>query len=228
MWYDRDIDQVMERTRQRPIPQGRISPSESLSFGIFLESVAFIWLSLTVNPLTAQLALGGFLFYTLIYTIILKRRTPQNIVIGGAAGAFPPLVGWAAVTDHLSLSAWLLFGIIFLWTPPHFWALALYKEKDYGRAHIPMMPNVYGRHRTTLEMTIYALLLGATSIVLGLVNHSLSPLYIPLAVIFSGLFIAANGALMAGKLTPQKVFMDSLWYVAGLFGSLVIGCLWHP
>jgi protoheme IX farnesyltransferase len=159
MWFDRDIDQRMARTRLRPVPAGRIAPAVALAFGIGLAAIAFGLFWLLVNPLSAWLALAGLLCYVFIYTVWLKRSSPQNIVIGGAAGAFPALVGWAAVTGHLDLTAIYLFAIIFFWTPPHFWALALIKRHDYARAGVPMLPVVRGEQYTRLEMLIYALVL---------------------------------------------------------------------
>jgi protoheme IX farnesyltransferase len=159
MWFDRDIDQKMSRTRLRPIPAGRIRPPAGLAFGIGLGAVAFLILWLQVNLLSAILALSGLLFYVFVYTVWLKRSSPQNIVIGGAAGAFPPLVGWTAVTGHLDLAALYLFAIVFYWTPPHFWALALIKRAEYARAGIPMLPVVKGEQRTKFEMLTYTLIL---------------------------------------------------------------------
>jgi heme o synthase len=159
MWFDRDIDGRMARTRLRPVPTGRIAPPVALAFGIALAAIAFGLFWQLVNPLSAWLALGGLLWYVWVYTIWLKRSSTQNIVIGGAAGAFPALVGWAAVTGHLDLTAIYLFAIIFFWTPPHFWALALIKRHDYARAGVPMLPVVRGEQYTRLEMLIYALIL---------------------------------------------------------------------
>ncbi len=159
MWFDRDIDDKMSRTRLRPIPAGRISPSAGLAFGIALGLAAFAIFWYRVNSLSAWLALAGLLFYVFIYTIWLKRSSPQNIVIGGAAGAFPPLVGWTAMTGELDLAAIYLFAIIFYWTPPHFWALALIKQGEYARAGVPMLPVVHGEQRTKFEMLAYTLIL---------------------------------------------------------------------
>ncbi len=159
MWFDRDIDDKMSRTRLRPIPAGRIAPAVGLTFGIGLAIIAFDLFWQLVNPLSAWLALGGLLFYVLVYTVWLKRSSPQNIVIGGAAGAFPPLVGWAAMTNRIDLAAIYLFAIIFFWTPPHFWALALIKRGEYARAGVPMLPVVRGERRTKFEMLVYTLLL---------------------------------------------------------------------
>ncbi len=159
MWFDRDIDTKMSRTRTRPIPAGRLSPAFGLSFGVGLGLLAFTIFWYRVNQLSAWLALGGLLFYVLVYTVWLKRSSPQNIVIGGAAGAFPPLVGWAAMTGRLDLAALYLFAIVFYWTPPHFWALALVKQGEYARAGIPMLPVVRGEARTKYEMLVYSLIL---------------------------------------------------------------------
>jgi protoheme IX farnesyltransferase len=159
MWFDRDIDDKMTRTRLRPIPAGRISAPAGLAFGIGLGLLAFAILWYQANPLSAWLALGGLLFYVFIYTIWLKRSSPQNIVIGGAAGAFPPLVGWTAMTGQLDLAAVYLFAIIFYWTPPHFWALALIKKTEYAKAGVPMLPVVHGERRTKFEMLAYTLIL---------------------------------------------------------------------
>jgi protoheme IX farnesyltransferase len=159
MWFDRDIDDKMSRTRLRPIPAGRISPAAGLAFGIALGLLAFAIFWYRINALSAWLALSGLLFYIFIYTIWLKRSSPQNIVIGGAAGAFPPLVGWVAVTGRLDLAAIYLFAIIFYWTPPHFWALALIKQGEYARAGVPMLPVIHGEQRTKFEMLAYTLIL---------------------------------------------------------------------
>ena len=159
MWFDRDIDRKMSRTRLRPIPAGRIAPAVALAFGIGLAIISFDLFWQLVNPLSAGLALGGLLFYVFIYTVWLKRSSPQNIVIGGAAGAFPPLVGWAAMTGRIDLAAIYLFAIIFYWTPPHFWALALIKRGEYAKAGVPMMPVVRGERRTKFEMLVYTLML---------------------------------------------------------------------
>src|SRR5437773_1731693 len=159
MYLDRDIDTQMARTRLRPIPSGRMGPKSVLAFGVALATAATFLLARFTNVLTALLALGGFYFYIFVYTMWLKRATAQNIVIGGAAGAFPPLVGWAAMTGSLDLAALYLFAIVFYWTPPHFWALALIKERDYARAGVPMLPVVKGAHQTKVQMLVYTLLL---------------------------------------------------------------------
>ena len=159
MWFDADIDALMTRTQRRPVPSGRIRPGEALAFGLTLSVFAVVVLGLMVNVLSAALLAFTIFFYAVIYTMWLKRSTPQNIVIGGAAGAFPPMIGWAAVTGSLSLEPVLLFAIIFFWTPPHFWALAIYKKSDYGRAGVPMLPNVAGDPHTRLQILLYTLVL---------------------------------------------------------------------
>jgi protoheme IX farnesyltransferase len=170
MWYDADIDAVMTRTASRPVPSGRVSPGEALSFGLVLSVLSVMTLGVLVNWLAASLLAFTIFFYAVIYTMWLKRWTPQNIVIGGAAGAFPPMIGWAAATGSISLESVILFLIIFLWTPPHFWALALFKSDDYARAGVPMMPNVAGEASTRRQIFAYALVLapiGALPWVLG-------------------------------------------------------------
>ncbi|RVD35656.1 protoheme IX farnesyltransferase, partial [Mesorhizobium sp. M4A.F.Ca.ET.020.02.1.1] len=159
MWYDADIDRVMTRTKDRPVPAGRVTPGEALSFGLVLSVLSVMTLGVLVNWLSAALLAFTIVFYAVIYTMWLKRWTPQNIVIGGAAGAIPPVIGWAAVTGNISLESLILFLIIFLWTPPHFWALALFKSEDYQRAGIPMMPNVAGQPSTRRQIFAYSLIL---------------------------------------------------------------------
>src|SRR4051794_22413432 len=162
-WYDRDIDAAMERTADRPIPSGRISPRAALTFGIGLEIVALLWLALLVNPLTAAFAFAGFAGYTLVYTIWLKRRTAQNVVIGGIAGAIPPVVGWTAVTNGIDGTAIYLFAIVFFWQVPHFWALALLMKDEYAKVNIPMLPVVRGERETRRQILIYTFALYAVS-----------------------------------------------------------------
>ncbi|HEV7367300.1 MAG TPA: heme o synthase, partial [Gemmatimonadales bacterium] len=194
MWFDRDIDTKMTRTRLRPIPAGRISAAAGLGFGIGLGLLAFAVFWYRVNPLSAWLALGGFLFYVFIYTIWLKRSSPQNIVIGGAAGAFPPLVGWVSMTGHLDLAAIYLFAIVFYWTPPHFWALALIKQGEYAKAGVPMLPVVRGERRTKFEMLAYTLIL---------LPLTLMPAFFGAL----GLFYGVAAAILGGRL---------LWYCVRL------------
>jgi len=159
MWYDRDIDAIMSRTRNRPIPSGYVAPDQALAFGLVLSLFAVMTMGLAVNLTAAALLAFTIFFYVAVYTMWLKRTTPQNIVIGGAAGAFPPMIGWAAVTGDVSLASISLFLIIFMWTPPHFWALSLYREGDYAKAGVPMMPVVAGQRSTKLQMLVYTLAL---------------------------------------------------------------------
>jgi heme o synthase len=160
MWYDRDIDSIMTRTRTRPIPSGRIAPREALAFGLTLSAFSVFTLGVVTNWLAAFLLAFTIFFYVVVYSMWLKRWTPQNIVIGGAAGALPPVVSWAAATGAISVESLVLFAIIFFWTPPHFWALALFKSADYGRAGVPMLPNVKGSAHTRLQILLYTILLG--------------------------------------------------------------------
>jgi protoheme IX farnesyltransferase len=222
MWFDRDIDDKMTRTRLRPIPAGRIPATLGLAFGISLGLVAFGIFWYRVNPLSAWLALGGLLFYVFIYTIWLKRTSPQNIVIGGAAGAFPPLVGWAAMTGRLDLAAVYLFAIIFYWTPPHFWALALIKQGEYARAGVPMMPVVRGEQRTKFEMLAYTLIL---------LPLTLMPAFFGAMGTFYGVAAALLGArllwysiqlLRERSSTPLawRMYRYSLLYLALLFVAM--------
>jgi protoheme IX farnesyltransferase len=222
MWFDRDIDDKMVRTRLRPIPAGRISAGAALVFGLTLGVVAFALFWHFVNPLSAWLALGGLAFYVLVYTVWLKRLSPQNIVIGGAAGAFPPLVGWAAMTGSISLGALYLFAIIFYWTPPHFWALALNKQRDYGAAGIPMMPNVHGVHETKRQMLLYTLMLIPLTIMPAVVG--ISGLVYGVAAVALGLrFLQLCWRIMREDgVTPTtwKLYKYSLSYLALLFVAM--------
>jgi protoheme IX farnesyltransferase len=176
MWYDADIDAVMTRTAGRPVPSGRIRPGEALAFGLVLSVLSVMTLGVLANWLAATLLAFTIFFYAVVYTMWLKRWTPQNIVIGGAAGAFPPVIGWAAVTGSVSLESVILFLIIFLWTPPHFWALALFKSDDYGRAGIPMMPNVAGQASTRRQIFAYALVLAPVGVAPWLLGYT-TPVY---------------------------------------------------
>jgi protoheme IX farnesyltransferase len=224
MWFDRDIDTRMTRTRLRPIPAGRISAGFGLAFGVLLGLVAFAIFWYKVNELSAWLALAGLLFYVVIYTNWLKRTSPQNIVIGGAAGAFPPLVGWAAMTNRLDLAAVYLFAIIFYWTPPHFWALALIKQADYARAGIPMMPVVRGEARTKYEMLVYTLMLLPLTIMPTLFG-ALGLFYgIAAAILGARLLWYCVRLLRERTVTPVawQLYKYSLLYLALLFTAMGI------
>jgi len=224
MYIDRDIDDRMARTRLRPIPSGRMQPREVLAFGILLSTSATWLLAHTANVLTAALALAGFYFYVFIYTRWLKRSSPQNLVIGGAAGAFPPLVGWAAVTNRIDLLAVYLFLIIFYWTPPHFWALALLKQKDYGRAGVPMAPLVWGESETKRQMLWYTLIL----IPLTLLPYSfgvLGGIYLASAAALGALFLIEVVQVMRTTTFNKpawRLYKFSLLYHALLFAAMVV------
>jgi heme o synthase len=228
MYIDQDIDDVMARTRLRPIPSGRMTPRQVLAFGIACATLATFLLATFVNVLSAVLALGGFYFYVFIYTRWLKRSSPQNIVIGGAAGAFPPLVGWAAVTGSLDLTALCLFLIVFYWTPPHFWALALLKQNDYGRAGVPMAPLVWGERETMHQMIWYTIILLALTI-LPWMFGAFGLTYLASALLFGGLLLwgVARVLLAARAGRPWSgpawwVYKYSLLYLALLFLAMAI------
>jgi len=224
MWFDQDIDHFMTRTRLRPVPSGRIAPRAALVFGIGLGTLAFAILWRFANPLSAWLALGGLLFYILIYTVWLKRSTPQNIVIGGAAGAFPPLVGYAAMAGRLDLTAFYLFAIIFYWTPPHFWALALLKKSEYAKAGVPMLPVVRGDRETKVQMLIYTLILLPLTILPAFFG-AFGLLYAVAAVALGARFLWYNFQLLREDgVTPTawKMYKYSLVYLALLFLAMSV------
>ena len=227
MWYDADIDAVMTRTARRPIPAGRIKPQEALAFGLVLSAFSVVILGLAVNVFSAALLAFTILFYAVVYTMWLKRSTPQNIVIGGAAGAFPPMIGWACVTGGVSLDSIVLFLIIFLWTPAHFWALALFKMRDYQAVGVPMLPNVSGERVTKHQIVAYAALTGIIGVI---------PAVTGLASIGYGVFAAALGLIqflcsiavwrMADgdlKMLPaKKLFGFSIVYLFAIFAGLLV------
>lgn len=224
MWYDRDIDKVMQRTKRRPIPSGKLKPNVALYGGIFLGVFSHLLLWFHVNQLTAWMATCGYLFYVFIYTMFLKRRTVHNIVIGGAAGSFPPLVGWAAVQNSvLDWTPWAMFLIIFLWTPPHFWALSLRKCSDYTKAGVPMLPVVRGDAETKVQIVYYMLIL--IPVTLSLVSFSyFGFLYLVSAAILGAVWLYKAVRLMYedGTDRAMDVFFFSLFYLAGLFLAMVI------
>lgn len=228
MYLDRDIDDVMARTRLRPIPSGRMTPIQVLAFGVACATLATFLLATWVNVLTALLALAGFYFYVFIYTRWLKRSSPQNIVIGGAAGAFPPLVGWAAVTGTLDLIALCLFLIVFYWTPPHFWALALLKQNDYGRAKVPMAPLVWGERETMHQMIWYTIILLALTLVPWLVG-AFGLVYLASAVALGALLMCGVVRVLLAARAQQVwsgpawwVYKYSLLYLALLFVAMAV------
>ncbi len=226
--WDRDIDRLMRRTKTRPVAAGRISVRAALIFGVVTGCAAFALLAICVNPLAGWLAAAGNAYYVIIYTMWLKRRTPLNIVIGGAAGALPPLVGWAAVTGTLDWPAAALFGLIFLWTPPHFWALALMTDIDYDKANIPMLPNVAGVKRTKLEILAYSVLLVALSLALYPL-HVLGPCYFGAAAVLGAIFIYDAWKIVGDptKRWPRAMFQYSLLYLALMCAAMVADRLIH-
>jgi protoheme IX farnesyltransferase len=220
-YVDRDIDNVMRRTRRRPLPSGALAPSSALAFGLVLGGAGFLWLTVQVNLLAATLALSAFAFYVLVYTLWLKRSTAQNIVIGGAAGAAPALVGWAAVTGRVGMPAAVLFVIVFLWTPPHFWALAMRYERDYAAAGIPMLPVVAGTTVTARQILWYSLVLVAATLALYPVAN-MGPLYLGVSLVLGAVFIARAWRLLREG-TPRAamgLFKYSIVYLALLFAAV--------
>jgi protoheme IX farnesyltransferase len=221
-WFDRDIDAEMSRTRRRPLPAGRIPPWHALVIGIVLNVIAFAVLWAGANLLAAGLALAGTLIYVFVYTVWLKRYTPQNIVIGGAAGAVPPLVGWAAATGHLDLTALALFGVIFFWTPPHFWALAQMIKTDYARANIPMLPVVGGDRSAKRQSIVYAALTAAVSVI-PFFTGSAGAVYLAGAVVLGvGLVGVTVLDLTSERRWTRRVFTYSISYMALLFTLFAI------
>ncbi len=220
---DRDIDTHMKRTAGRPVASGRVPPERALEFGLALSALSYVVLTSFVNVLAALLALAGNLFYVLVYTRWLKRSTPQNIVIGGAAGAVPPLVGWAAATGDLTLTALALFLIVFFWTPPHFWALAILIKRDYAEAGIPMLPVVRGERETARSIVLYSLVLVGVTL-LPVLGRTLGPVYLVSALVLGALFLALAVALQR-QTTParaRRLFSYSLAYLALLFVAMAI------
>lgn len=223
MWYDHDIDLIMKRTQNRPIPQGRISPKVGLAFGLILSVIAVILMALVANIFAALLLAFSIFFYGVIYTVWLKRRTPQNIVIGGAAGAFPPVIGWMATGSPLTLEPCLLFLIIFLWTPPHFWALALNKSQDYERAKIPMMPNVAGVRKTRQQILYYSIALILSSLMpwfLTIRGHIYGITVIVLGSIF--LYYTVKIFQKGEQRDCTRLFLFSILYLFLLFFGMVV------
>ena len=232
MWYDRDIDAKMRRTARRPIPAGRIDPADALGFGVILAAGSVVVMWLATNAVAAAALAGSIAFYVFVYTIWLKRRTPQNIVIGGAAGAFPPLIGWVAVTGSVEPMPLLLFAIVFFWTPPHFWALSLWAHGDYARAGVPMLPVIAGARNTRWQILLYTL---------GLVPLSLLPWWLHYAGAIYGLAAAvlgvgflvsswrvlqdrqdARGVSLSGDMPARALFRYSILYLFVLFAALAV------
>ena len=227
-WIDKDIDKIMFRTKNRPIPSGRVDPAEALTFSLVVSLISIILLGLASNWFAASLLFFTIIFYAVFYSILLKRKTPQNIVIGGAAGSFPPVIGWVAMTGDITLFPFIMFMVIFLWTPPHFWALALVKSEDYSKAKIPMMPNVVGETSTKNQMCIYSVLLFFSSVTPYVLGYS-GLLYFVCALSLSFIFITLSLALI---LIPKKklempLFGYSIFYLFGIFISLVFDKLYY-
>lgn len=226
-YFDRDIDIKMGRTGRRPLPGNRIPAWHALVLGIVLAALAFVILAMFVNLLTAVLALAGFVYYVGIYTLWLKRRSPSNIVIGGGAGAFPPLVGWAAVTGGLTLSSLFLFAIIFYWTPPHFWALALIRQKDYANAGVPMLPVVAGEDETRRQIVLYTIQMVSLSLLLTPL-HIMGLPYLLMALALGAIFTRYALRLRREGTTGAawRLYKFSLLYLALLFGAMVADRIW--
>ena len=223
MWYDRDIDALMTRTRNRPIPAGRMAPNVALGFGITLAVASVSIMALAVNGVAAGLLAFTIFFYIVIYSMALKRRTPQNIVIGGAAGAFPPMIGWAAVNGDVTLASVVLFAIIFLWTPPHFWALALYKRSDYDKAGVPMLPVVAGRKSTAWQMLAYTVALLPVTLlpcVIGLSGAVYGAGALALGLVFMGYSVSV--ICDAGERSARRMFPFSILHLFLIFVLLLV------
>jgi protoheme IX farnesyltransferase len=221
-WYDRDIDVQMARTADRPVASGRVSPRAALAFGCTLAALSVLELAVAVNPTAAALSLSGFLGYVFVYTVWLKRRTPQNIVIGGAAGAVPPLVGWAAVTGGVAPIAVYLFAIVFFWTPPHFWALSLLMQREYAKVGVPMLPVVRGEVETRRQIVLYTILLYAVT-QLPFCAGGFGGIYLVVSVVLGFAFIAGALTLYrrADRRSALRLYLFSLVYLALLFAAMV-------
>jgi len=223
MWYDRDIDAVMNRTKSRPLPMGKMHPNDALSFGIVLSVLSTLTMGVALNWVAACLLVFANLFYVLVYTMWLKRSTPQNIVIGGAAGAFPPMIGWAAVTGDMTLASISLFLIIFFWTPPHFWALSLFANADYKRAKVPMLPVTHGEKHTKIQMIIYALILVPLSMAPYFLGVS-GMLYAAAAILMSSFFLYTAIKVLSDETykSAKLMFGYSVFYLFAIFLALMI------
>ncbi len=230
MWYDADIDRIMRRTRGRPVPSGKIAASDALAFGVALSGMAVVMLALAANILAAALLAFTIFFYAVVYTMWLKRWTPQNIVIGGAAGAFPPMIGWAAATGGISVEAVLMFALIFMWTPPHFWALALFMKDDYSNAGVPMLTVTHGRRVTRNHILVYTILLAPVALGLGMTSIG-GPIYMIAALAMNLWFVkgaidiqrrSETVAEADGYRAEKAFFRFSLYYLFLHFGALLI------
>ena len=235
MWWDADIDAVMRRTAGRPIPSGRIQPGEALGLGLALSGFSVVMLGLATNIAAAGLLAFTIFFYAVVYSMWLKRSTPQNIVIGGAAGAFPPMIGWVAATGSVSLEAFLMFALIFMWTPPHFWALALFMKDDYSKAGVPMLTVTHGRRVTRAHILIYTLLLVPVALAVGWTSIG-GPIYIAVAAVLNlGFVIGAVRIIRRDEMTAEadkyaaekSFFRFSLLYLFLHFGALLVEAVLH-
>ncbi len=234
MWYDHDIDLIMKRTAKRPVPAGRVQPGEALSFGLWLSFISVVMLGLVANWMAAAILAFTIFFYVVIYTIWLKRWTPQNIVIGGAAGAFPPMIGWAVATGGVSVESVLMFCLIFMWTPPHFWALALFMNEDYSKAGVPMLTVTHGRRETRKQILIYTVLLAPLAV--GTAFTSIGGwIYLAAALVLNARFLMGAWKLWqrneaqaeADKYAAEKKFFRlSLSYLFLHFGALLLQAIW--
>jgi protoheme IX farnesyltransferase len=226
MWYDADIDRLMARTAMRPIPRGRLPREEALAFGLVLAVGAVFCLGVLINWLASALLALTIVFYLIVYTMWLKRRTSQNIVIGGAAGAFPPMIGWAVATNSISLQSLLLFAVVFLWTPPHFWALALVRSRDYERAGVPMLPVVAGKGRTRAEILIYSVVMAVTALAPAYFGPG-GLLYLGVASLSSAVFVALAWRVyrvtegIPADHAARRLFAFSIFYLFALFATLI-------
>jgi protoheme IX farnesyltransferase len=236
MWWDADIDAVMRRTVGRPIPSGRVKAGEALYLGVALSGMSVMMLALAANVLAAAMLAFTIFFYAVVYSMWLKRSTPQNIVIGGAAGAFPPVIGWIVATGSFSIEAWLMFALIFMWTPPHFWALALFMKSDYDDAGVPMLTVTHGRRTTRAHIIVYTVLLAVLAIGTGFTAIG-GPLYLATAVLLNALFLKGAWDIWrrdepraeADSYGPErKFFRLSLWYLFAHFGAILIEAALRP
>jgi protoheme IX farnesyltransferase len=225
MWYDRDIDAIMNRTKNRAIPMGRIAPADGLAFAIIISVLSVMIMGLAVNWMAAGILAFANFFYSVIYTMILKRRTPQNIVIGGAAGAFPPMIGWAAISGDITLDSIILFAIIFIWTPPHFWALSLFANEDYKRANVPMLTVTHGEKHTKIQMLVYTVILFVLCL-LPYFTGLASMAYLWAAIILNGLFLISAIKTYRETSGSHKyariMFAYSIFYLFAIFGALFL------
>jgi protoheme IX farnesyltransferase len=230
MWWDADIDEVMDRTKGRPVPSGRVSPDDAKLFGLWLSAISVGMLGLTANFFAAGLLAFTIFFYAVVYSMWLKRLTPQNIVIGGAAGAFPPMIGWAVATGGVSLESILMFGLIFIWTPPHFWSLALFMNDDYSKAGVPMLPVTHGKRETRKQILIYSILLAPVGPLLAFSSIG-GPVFLAISLVLNGLFLFGawrlfrrpEAAAESDKYTVERRFFRlSLYYLFLHFVGLLV------